>query len=286
VGLDEPHRNNRARPEIGIDSRSRLFSKTRFYDPERLDWRYTAPPPFLPDLPEIRKDMESFRVGVGIMDDYMGRALFALEQHGLAQDTLVMVTTDHGIEFPGGKMTLTDQGTGVMLMVRGPGGFAGGRVIESLVSHLDIYPTLCELLGIVAPAGLRGYSLLPLVRGETAAVRDHVATEQTWHGNRLDPLRAIRTERHKLILRHLERPACRQDGPSTAVMEAAGYYERGCAQEELYDLYLDPWERHNCAQDPGYAETLEDLRTRLHAELRASNDPFLSGEFPQKGPMA
>ena len=282
VGLDEPHRNNRARPDIGIDGRSFLFSKTRFYDKEQLDYRYTAPPPFLPDLPEIRKDMESYRVGVHIMDEYMGRVLFALEQHGLAEDTLVIVTTDHGIEFPGGKMTLSDQGTGVMLMMRGPGGFEGGRVIEPMVSHLDIYPTICECIGIQRRPWLRGKSLLPLVRGEVDVLHECLFAEQTWHG-RLDPLRSIRTERYKLVLRHFDQPVSRQDGPSTGPMAAAGYFERNCAREELYDLYLDPWERHNCAADAPYAEILADLRERLMRQMTETGDPFPGGVFPETG---
>ena len=285
VGLDEPHRNNRARPEQGIDNKSLLFTKTRFYDVEQLDYRYTAPPPFLPDLPEIRKDMESFRVGVHIMDEYMGRVLFALEQRGLVEDTLVIVTTDHGIEFPGGKMTLSDQGTGVMLMMRGPHGFDGGRVVEPMVSQLDLYPTLCDCLGIERKPWLRGKSLLPLVNGQVEALHDYLFAEQTWHG-RLDPLRSIRTERCKLVLRHFDQPLSRQDGPSTKPMVEAGYFDRNCAREELYDLYLDPWEHHNCASDPAYGEILKRLRERLVREMTETNDCFVRGEFPEYGPRA
>ena len=67
---------------------------------------------------------------------------------GLARNTLVICTTDHGIAFPGAKATLTDRGIGVMLIMRGPGGFAGGKASDALVSHIDIFPTVCDLLGI------------------------------------------------------------------------------------------------------------------------------------------
>jgi arylsulfatase A-like enzyme len=112
--------------------------------------------------------MEAYREGVKIMDDYMGRVFYALKHSGYDQDTLVIVTSDHGIEFPGGKKTLTDQGTEVMLLIRGPegSGFEGGQVIEPMVSHLDLYPTLCDVLGIPQPDWLEGKSLLPLVNGK------------------------------------------------------------------------------------------------------------------------
>ena len=78
----------------------------------------------------------------------MGGVLDALEETGLADNTLVICTTDHGIAFPRMKCHLTDAGMGVMLMIRGPGGFEGGRVIDGMVSHIDIFPTICERLGI------------------------------------------------------------------------------------------------------------------------------------------
>ena len=88
-----------------------------------------------------------------------------LDERGLADNTIVILTTDHGLPFPGAKATLYDRGIGVMLIVRGPGGFHGGRVSDALVSQIDLYPTLCELAGVEQPDCLQGRSLLPLVRG-------------------------------------------------------------------------------------------------------------------------
>lgn len=282
VGLDEPHRNNLARPESGIGAEGARFSKTRYYDPEKLDARHIAPPPWLPDLPEIRRDFASYREGVRIMDEHMGRVLTALEQRGLSANTLVIITTDHGIEFPGGKKTLSDQGLGVMLMLRGPGGFTGGRVIEPIVSHLDLYPTILEVLGLPRRPWLSGRSLGPLVRGEVATLHEAIFAEQTYHGG-LEALRGIRTERHKLILRHDPRgPRMRQDGPSTAIMAAANYYDRPLGPVELFDLYLDPQEACNRAADPAYAPVLAELRARLEQWMQTTGDCFPSGHFPPK----
>lgn len=287
VGIDEPHRDNLKRPEINLQGKSDRFTKTRFYDPEKLDYRYTAPQPWLPDLPVIRKDMESYREGVKIMDEYMGRVLYALHHHGYDEDTLVIVTADHGTEFPGGKKTVSDQGTQVMLMIRGPNTdsaasvFSGGRVIEPMVTHLDIYPTVCELLGKTVTHHLEGKSLLPLVRGDVLELHEAIFAEQTYHGA-LEPLRSIRTERHKFIRRHfLTGPKMRHDGPPTPIMESFGWYDRPIGHEELFDLYLDPMEAYNRASDPTYASIKATLADKLDAHLAATRDPFPTGIFPR-----
>ncbi|MGJ3243598.1 MAG: sulfatase family protein [Opitutales bacterium] len=283
VGIDEPHRDNLPRPELNLHGASDRFTKTRPYDPDKLDWRYTAPPPWLPDLPELRKDMESYREGVKIMDAYMGRVFYALKHAGLEANTLVIVTSDHGIEFPGGKMTLTDQGCQVMLMMRGPEqtGFTGGRVIEPLVDQLDLYPTLVDLCGLKPEHPLEGRSLLPLVKGEVDQLHEAVFTEQTYHGS-LEAMRAVRTERFKYI-RHHEPvahtlPHC---GPTDPVMRKLGWYEREVGTEELFDLYLDPWETCNRVGDPALDDVRDALRVRLDSWMERTGDFFPSGRFPR-----
>lgn len=284
VGIDEPHRDNLARPELNLHGKSDRFTKTRYYDPEKLDYRYTAPLPWLPDLPEIRKDVESYREGVRIMDEYMGRVLYALKHNGLEDNTLVIVTSDHGIEFSGGKKTLSDQGTQVMLMIRGPAGspFRGGRVVEGLVHHLDVMPTICDLLGIEAGHALEGRSLMPLVTGEADRLRECIFTEQTYHGA-LEAMRAVRTERYKYIRRHAATgPQMRHDGPTAPIMETFGWYDRNLGHEELFDLYLDPMEACDRAADPAYAGIKADLSARLDTWMAETGDPFPSGVFPPK----
>src|SRR2546421_4967903 len=114
--------------------------------------------------------MGAFKASAWDLDQGVGAVLEALEANGLAGNTLVLCTTDHGIAFPRMKGNLTDHGIGVMLILRGPGGFRGGKVCDSLVSHIDIFPTLCDLLQIEHPRWLQGVSLLPLVRDVRAEV--------------------------------------------------------------------------------------------------------------------
>jgi len=123
---------------------------------------YVLPPSRLPDMPEIRGDMAGYVTMARHLDDDVGAILSALETRSLAGQTLVIYTTDHGIAFPGMKCTLSDHGLGVALIIRGPGGFDGGRVCDAMVTHLDLFPTICELAQVPAPSWLQGNSLVAL----------------------------------------------------------------------------------------------------------------------------
>ncbi|MBN1284543.1 MAG: sulfatase [Anaerolineae bacterium] len=247
------------------------------------DARYTRPPAPLPDTPQTRADMAQFKASARQLDDAMGRVFDALDANGLAGNTLVICTADHGVAFPGMKCTLTDHGAGVMLIMRGPGGFAGGRVIDALVSHIDIFPTLCDLLEIAPPAWLQGRSMLPLVRGEADEINDAVYADVTYHAA-YEPMRAIRTRRWKYIRRFDPRespvlPNC-DDSPSKDVWLAHGWADRAPAREQLYDLIFDPNEAHNLAHDPAAQPVLEEMCARLDRWMRDTDDPLLHGPAP------
>jgi len=247
------------------------------------DPRYTQPPAPLPDTPETREDMARFKTKARALDAAYGVVLGALQESGLAEDTLVVCTTDHGIAFPAMKCHLTDHGIGVMLIVRGPGGFTGGKVVDALVSQLDICPTLCDLSDIDPPHWLEGRSLMPVIRGEAAEVNEAVFAEVNFHGS-YEPMRAVRTRRWKYIRRYGDRlrPALANcdDSPSKALWLEHGWRERTYAREELYDLAFDPNEACNRAADPACAEPLAEMRGRLDDWMTRTDDPLLCGPVP------
>jgi N-sulfoglucosamine sulfohydrolase len=248
------------------------------------DPRFCLPPAPLPDTPEVRKDMSRFKMSARRLDGNMGIVLDALRESGLEDETLVICTTDHGIAFPWMKCNLADSGIGVMLIMRGPGGFCGGKVIDAMVSHVDIFPTLCDLIGIDRPEWLDGYSMLPLVQDSdpTRTIRDEVYAEVTYHAA-YEPQRCVRTDRwkyiryygsyEKVVLPNID------DGYSKSALLAAGLPGRR-DREQLYDLLLDPNEARNLVGDPGYAEVLSDMRDRLNRWMRATDDPLLKGDVP------
>jgi N-sulfoglucosamine sulfohydrolase len=265
-----------------------LFLSVGFFETHReflgpgslRDVHYSKPPNNLPDTPEVRADVAAFKASARSLDHGVGMVLNQLDASGLMDDTLVIFTTDHGMPFPGAKATLYDRGLGVMLILRGPEPFNGGRVIDALVSHIDIYPTVCEYLDIERPPFLQGVSLLGLLRGHTTSAREQVFAGSTWHAA-YEPQRAVRTARHKYIRRWGERLtpvlANTDDGPSKDLLLRNGWAERVIAKEQLYDLLFDPNEAHNLVEDPAYAPVLADLRGRLEQWMRDTDDPLLAG---------
>ena len=251
-----------------------------FFEPTSIrDARYSQPPPNLPDTPETRRDIAAFKESARSLDHGVGAVLDAIDSRGLASNTLVIFTTDHGLAFPGAKATLYDRGTGVLMMMRGPG-FAFGEVVDPMVSQLDIYPTICDLAGIDHPDWLEGRSLLPLVRGEVDELHDELYSAVTFHAA-YEPQRAIRTKRFKYVRRFGERTAPVlsniDDSPSKDVLLEHGLADRPVAPEQLYDLVFDPGEAGNLAGEPAYAAIRDDLRGRLQQWMERTGDPLLHG---------
>jgi N-sulfoglucosamine sulfohydrolase len=244
------------------------------------DMKYSLPPAPLPDTPEVRHDMGSFKASAWALDHGIGTVLEALDAHGLSANTLVICTTDHGMAFPRMKGNLTDHGTGVMLIMRGPGGFTGGKVSEALVSHIDLFPTICDLLNIDQPPWLQGKSIMPLIRGEYEEIHDALFSEETFHAA-YEPQRAIRTRRWKYIRRYDHHPGpilsnC-DDSPSKQVLIDNGWQQQLRPLEQLYDLIFDPNEACNLAYDRSVWIILEELRERLDDWMRVTDDPLLNG---------
>ncbi len=265
-----------------------LFLSVGFFETHReflgpgslRDVHYSKPPNNLPDTPDVRADVAAFKASARGLDHGVGMVLNQLDASGLIDDTLIIFTTDHGMPFPGAKATLYDRGLGVMLILRGPEPFNGGRVIDALVSHIDVYPTVCEYLEIERPPFLQGVSLMGLLHGHTTSAREEIFAGSTWHAA-YEPQRAIRTERHKYIRRWGERLtpvlANTDDGPSKDLLLRNGWAERVIPREQLYDLLYDPNEANNLIADPAYAAVLADLRERLEAWMIDTDDPLLAG---------
>lgn len=255
----------------------------QFFKPTASEENYVRPPAHLPDTPEIRADMAAFQASARSLDNGVGAVMDGLDELGLAENTLVICTTDHGIPFPRAKATLYDPGIAVLLIMRGPGGFRGGTVLDSLVSHLDLFPTICDLLGIERPSYLQGETLLPLIRGETDRIRDALFVEGTYHAA-YEPQRGVRTDRWKYIRRFDDRhsPVLPNidDSPSKDLWIRRGHGDRTLAEEELYDLFFDPNEAHNVIAEPANGDVADALRRRLREWMHDTSDPLLQGPVP------
>ncbi len=161
-------------------------------------------PPFMPDVPEVRSHIADYLRMIEIYDTHLGRMLDMLEQAGELDNTLVMVTSDHGMGFPRAKANLYEYSVRVPLAVRWGEQVPGGRVSQDLVNLIDLTATLYEATGVEPPQAypIAGRSLLGLLKGGEEGIvepgRDAVFLGRERHSSaRHDnlgyPMRAIRT---------------------------------------------------------------------------------------------
>ena len=243
---------------------------------EKTDPRYVKPPaPFL-DTPDTRQDMAEYIDAARTLDYKMGQVFEAVDRNGLTDNTMIICTTDHGLAFPNMKCHLTDHGIGVMLIVRGPNDFKGGKVIDGMVSQVDLFPTICELIDIENPSWLQGTSIVPLIHGEEE-IRQEIFAEVNYHCC-YEPQRAVRTKRWKYIRRYdqattLAMPNC-DEGISKTYMIEHNWHQKPVESERLYDLVYDPGETNNLAYDNQHQETLEEMRHKLDLWRQETEDPL------------
>ncbi|MFH0963764.1 MAG: sulfatase [Planctomycetota bacterium] len=242
-------------------------------------------PAWLPDRPGIREDIAGLEGLVREADRCVGRMMDGLEGAGIADRTLVIFTTDHGVAMPRAKGTCYDPGVKVALIMRPPGSRMRGTpgVRSEMVSNVDILPTLCEVAGAGRIEGIDGRSFLALLEGRGYEARKDVFLEMTWH-DRYNPMRAVRTERWKYVRNFGERPMVYL--PKDIFLGRAGeevreeYYAGKRPAEELYDLREDPLERRNVAGEAGCAGVLAELRGRVEEWMRETGDRLLAGDWP------
>ncbi len=237
------------------------------YDPAKIE----LPPNFLPHHPfdngalkirdeelaafprspdEIRRHIADYYASISHLDEQIGRILAALEKSGRAANTIVVFAGDNGLALGQhglmGKQSVYEHSVRVPLLIAGPGIPAGQRT-DAFAYLLDLFPTLCDLAGVAAPAGLEGVSLAPVIRGDKTDIRDDL-----FFGY-LNLHRSVRTRDMKLI----------------------EYEVKGERHTQLFDLAADPWETKNLAADPAHAATLARLRARLREWQEKLDDPLL-----------
>jgi arylsulfatase A-like enzyme len=263
-----------------------LFEPHRPYDYGGVlpdDSRGVNIPGYLPEIDESRAEMAALQGAIEATDSNIGRILDALEDTGVADESFVLFTADHGIAMPRAKCTLYDPGIEIAFIVRWPDGGFGTGTRSELVGNVDALPTLLESAGVAAPSNLQGRSLLPLLQGRPFEPRDAVYAEKTWHSY-YDPMRAMRTKRHKLICNFeaafaVEVPGDVQQGAVFRSSPIRFSHDRADAFE-LYDLEADPFERDNLASSSNWAKRLDRMSAQLRRWMRETEDPLLAGPIP------
>jgi arylsulfatase A-like enzyme len=286
--MDRRHAENAAEFLKSDDSGQKpFFLSVGFFNTHR-PFRDLPPwegklPAELEDTPAARQDFAGYADSLRMLDEAFGIVHEALEGSIHRDNTIVIFTTDHGPPYPDMKCTAHGTGTGVALFIRDRDRETVPS-IQSLVSNIDVFPTLCELAGLPLPDYLEGHSLVPLMKGETPSVRDEAFTAINFHVAH-DPVRAVRTQDFLLIEAfppdaERQRVANIDAGPLKQYLldHARLPQERDALQ--LYNVRQDPHERHNLAHDPAYETTCERLRKRLHDWMEETDDPLLAGPMP------
>lgn len=206
-------------------------------------------------LPEAqqRELKHGYYASVSFIDAQIGRLLDELDRLSLADNTIVVLWSDHGYKLGehGGwcKQTNYEIDTRAPLMIRAPGAKANGTKSNSLVEFVDIYPTLADLAGLPVPKTLEGVSLKPLLTGAATKVKDTAFSQfPRRHEGREYMGYAMRTDRYRYI-EWLEKSS------------------RQIAAQELYDHAKDPDENENLATQPAQADLLAELSALMWKTL-------------------
>lgn len=261
---------------------SRAIAKLKseeLHDPETLDL-----PPYYPDTPKVRAEWARYYNLVTALDHWVAKHLKDLEDAGLADNTIVMFWSDHGVGMPRGKRWLYDSGIHVPLIVRVPPKYnhllpegKGGSRTDELVSLVDLAPTVLNLAGQPIPTYMQGRAFL----GENLTPeREYVFAARDRMDERYDMSRVVRTKQYSYIrnfmpwrpyaqwLSYAEQSPTMQElrrlrGEGKLTEEQGRFLVDRKSVEELYDLHNDPHQLTNVVE----RDEIGDQRTEIHDEL-------------------
>ncbi|HVJ46523.1 MAG TPA: sulfatase-like hydrolase/transferase, partial [Luteolibacter sp.] len=247
-------------------------------------------PRFLENLPDIREEYAQYSNSVQRLDISFGNVIDELRKSGLADKTIVVFLSDHGISMPFSKATVYFNGTWSPVLIKVPG--KDGAEHPELVSSTDILPTLLELSGNPVPEGIDGRSWIPLLNGEKQSGRDRVFTHVNGvSSGKQFPQRAVNTLTRSLIFLPWAgkgqdfRVEAMQGLAYAALAEAAAADPAVKPRVEqflhgvplaLYDLEKDPDQRTNVIDDPAYASDRRELEQSLLSHMEKTGDPQLA----------
>ncbi len=238
-------------------------------------------PPFFVDTPTIRRLLTRYYTDITKMDRNVGELMDILKKNEMTENTIMMFTADQGPQLPFGKWTLYDYGVQVPLMIRWPGNVAPGSQTDALVSHVDIVPTLLDILGAKIPEDLDGQSFYPVLNSSGKSRREMVFAAH--NGDKFhdqSPTRMLRTTKYKYIV-NLKPDAPSKKAPrpgwvklvetnSHAKMIVDRLNER--PMEELYDIENDRYEMKNLAHLEQYRDILDRFREEMKALRNEQGD--------------
>lgn len=244
-------------------------------------------PPFLVDTPQTRQDLASYYNEVTRFDHYIGEVVKELEKQKSLDNTLILIMADNGRPFPRAKTRLHDSGMRTAFIAYWPKVIKPGGVSRSLVSAIDIAPTVLEAAGLKPAASMQGVSFGPILNDPKAVTRKFAFSEHNWHDYEAHG-RCVRSDGF-LLIRNF-RPKAAWQGPADSVRspshqdllarQADGKLTPAQADVLLaprpeFELYLtadDPYQLKNLAGNPKYAAVQNRLTETLEQWMEATHD--------------
>jgi N-sulfoglucosamine sulfohydrolase len=251
--------------------------------------------PYLPDLPEIRKETVQYLTCVKRADDTLGRIMELLDEEGLTDNTIFIFVSDHAAAMPTAKQNCYAHSSITPLMVRWPGKIKPGTVdSDHMVSTLDLMPTLLEVVNIPLPVKQDGRSMLSILQGGTQEGRDAVFISYNYiaPGQQVFPMRGVHTKEWSYVFNpwsdgvKKRRSTENQSGLSFAAMQQAALTDSEMQarvdsillrhRDELFDLRKDPNSFDNLSDNPEFATQLRQMKRLISDEMKRSVDPLIS----------
>jgi len=263
------------------------------YDPAKV----TLPPAFV-DTPETREDFAAYLLEVTRFDHFVGQVVDQLIADGDFENTYLFVIADNGRPFPRAKTRLHDDGMKTYFIATGPTIAEPGSVSDSLVSVIDIAPTITELAGLEKPQTFQGRSLVPIYEDVTSEIRPFAFSEHNWHDYEAHG-RSVRDGRWLYITN--DRPQFALQGPADSVNSPTFQDILAAAESsepltpvqadvllaprpktELYDTAGDPHQVQNLSGDPTYA-TIENKLSDVLSNWKEKTGDSAPGEISKNG---
>jgi len=247
-------------------------------------------PGFLPDLPNVRKEIAQYYSSVRRCDDTVGAVLRALHESKQTENTLIMFLSDNGMALPFAKTNCYLHSTRTPWIAVWPGRIKPGTVdSEHFISGIDFMPTVLDVVGLPGPEGMDGFTFLPVLLGKKQGGRQSVFTQfhQTSARNRY-PMRCLQNARFGYIFnpwsdgqRVFKNES--QAGLTFKAMQAAAPTDPAVAArvklfeyrvlEEFYDFTTDPDAKHNLIDDPRYKKEIDAMRAEMLGLMKRTGDP-------------
>lgn len=280
------NRKDKSQPFFSIFNYTLTHESKTWLEPYKTDPATVPVPPYYPDTEPVRRSIARMYDNINRLDSIVGEHLKALEEEGLAENTIVFFWSDHGDGLPRGKRWLYDSGLHVPLIIRWPGKIEPGQVNDQLISSIDFGPTVLSMANVPKPYHMQGIPFLGSQKGEE---HEMVFSARDRFDESYDMVRSVRDKRFRYVRNYYPNKAkiiwvpfrnrspimkelLRLHAEDKLTPAQADWFEITRDPEELFDCVADPHQLNNLAYNPEYQHILQKMRNELDTWQDETND--------------